>query len=437
MELSAVGTGMLAVGVVEAAMNVWDESVVDRIGKVVVDRAPIPVVEKTIKYVGTADKPVLRSAVSLALAAGVGAALPGRRTGVGGAVAGLLGTGLIVGSHELLRRRELPTRTDAALSPAAPLPPLDDGARGWPSADAFATPVEAFYVTDVNMRPPVVDVDTWTLEVEGMTGRGELRWPDLLAMDLRERDALLVCVHQRAGWDRLGQQRWTGLPLADVLAACDAMPSDPDGVDLVMEAVDGYRQVLPLRTALDRRSWLVVGMGGQPLPRVHGFPARVMTPGVVGQYNGVKWLRRLSVVPAGTVTATWVDRGWPAEVVGVQPSSRIDRPSTVGVPPYRPRNWPAVNAGTVTVSGRAWAPPHGVERVHVGVDGGPWREAELAAQVNGDSWRRWRLDVELSIGPHVLTTRCVSVDGTVQHGDPVEPFPHGSGVYHTVPVRAV
>ncbi len=203
-----------------------------------------------------------------------------------------------------------------------------------------------------------------------------------------------------------------------------------------MTAVDGYSQVLPLDRALDDDAWVVLGMAGRALPAAHGFPARVMTPGVVGQYNGVKWLRELAITPREARTATWVARGWPRETVVPPPMARIDHPGEVRMPPKLPRRPEAVPLDPWIV-GTAWAPAHGgVERVDVRVDDGPWQPAELARSLGPASWRRWRHRVQLTPGRHVVAARCIAADGTVQDPVPSPPFPDGTTGHHTVSVRA-
>ena len=266
---------------------------------------------------------------------------------------------------------------------------------------------------------------------------------DILEMDLHERAALLICVHNRPGWDRLGQQRWTGIPIGAILETAAPLPARPDRYDLVTAALDGYEQEIPLDVALGARSWLVVGMAGEALPLAHGYPARVMTPGIAGQYNGAKWLSGLRIVERGAAPSWWSKRrtylgekGWPRDPVWVRPMARIDHPANTGMPPRLPRRPVETAAGLVEFVGTAWAPPHGVAGLEVRVDGAGWQAAELARELNGDSWRRWRCGLELSPGRHEVEARCIGKDGSIQKGSPAEPFPHGSGAYHRVALTA-
>lgn len=442
----AAGLALLGMGLAELSASSTGRSVVDPVGRVAVDLTPLPVVEAAIRMVGTTDKPMIRTILLLGTAGVAGLAAAGRGDAAHpasartlGAVTGALGiTAYLAGRRRLDGHRRAQDRDRRPVTVAQPLPPVTDGAEEWAHAEPLFTDVGRFYVTDVNLRPPLVDRDAWRLDLDVWDGAAAaVSFDELRALELRERDGLLVCVHNRLGWDRLGHQRWTGLPVTDVFTAAGLeLPDDRDDHDLVMEATDGYRQVMPLRQVIEREAWLVLGMGGRELPAAHGFPARVMTPGVVGQYNGVKWLRRLAVVPSGSVTATWVERGWPVDTVVPPPMARIDHPGSAEMPPRLPQGAVDVT-GPLTLVGTAWAPANGgVAAVEVRVGDGPWRPAQLADDLGHRSWRRWRTTLHLDPGRHDVAARCVAHDGTVQSGAPRPPFPHGVTGHHTLRVRA-
>ena len=432
---------LAAVGLVELALAVRGRSALDSLGEVVIDRAPLPLIELGVQLMGTTDKPLLRLQSLGVLVAGgtaVGARLApergraSRRT-TALAVAGL---GAVAASRAVLARRA--PRTSADLAPSAGAPAPDDGADGWASTP-LVTPVEDFYVTDVTMRAPVIDADGWRLEVEAADGtRAAVDAARLAGLPLQERQALLACVHNRPGWDRLGQQSWTGLPLPELLAALGLPVPDAadDSLDLVMEGADGLVMTLPWPEVVARRSWLVTAIGGRPLTAAHGHPARVLTAGLPGQYGGPKWVTGLRLRPAGSVAASWVARGWPRGPVVVPLMARIDSLGTVGMPPRLPRRPVPVQAHG-EVSGVAWAPAHGgAAGVDLRVDDGPWQPAELAADLGADSWRRWRAPLDLAPGTHELAVRCRAGDGTVQAGTGRPPYPSGADGYHRVRVVA-
>ncbi len=434
LPLAHVARSLAAVGLVELALATRGRSVLDDLGEVVIDHSPLPLIELGVQLMGTTDKPLLRLQSLAALVAG-GTALGARVAPDHGRVSrrttalGVAGVGALAAARVVLARQQPRVRAELARPSAA----ADD----WASTP-LVTPVEDFYVTDVTMRAPVVDADAWRLEVEAADGTRAVLDTDLLAgLDLQERQALLACVHNRPGWDRLGQQSWTGLPVPDLLAALGLpVPDAADGsVDLVMEGADGLVMTLPWPEVVARLSWLVTRMGESPLTASHVSPARVLTAGLPGQYGGPKWVTALRLRPAGSVTASWVARGWPRGPVVVPLMARIDSLGTVGMPPRLPaRPVPVDPRGAV--SGVAWAPAHGgVAGVDLRVDDGPWTAAELAGDLGPDSWRRWRAPLDLPPGTHELAVRCRAGDGTVQAGTGRPPYPSGADGFHRVRVK--
>ncbi|WP_328690339.1 molybdopterin-dependent oxidoreductase [Streptomyces phaeochromogenes] len=469
---------LFGVGTAELLAAAWQTgSPVDAVGKFVVDTGPMPVVERTVKYLRSADKPAIR-ALAVGTAAGAGALLgraerslprdlavtaagaagaaralrrpgvPDARSGnqaaralaatAAGGLATLLALsapprrapalalagGTALAAAFRARRQQL-SRHDAergadGLRAARPLPPPRDGAESWSGVSPLMTPVEDFYVTDVAMRPPLVDPATWQLDITGACAAPlQLSYTQLLARDLVEFDAVLSCVHNRLGWHRLGNQRWTGLPLRDLL---DEVAPHDTARFLVTRATDGWECTLPLDLVRELDAYIVVGMAGRPLSAAHGFPARVFMPGIYGQFTGAKWLTGLRLTEHPNQDY-WLPRGWPREPVPVRPTARIDTPSVGRLP-----DSPDVCAGV------AWAPPHGVEAVEVRIDGGPWQAAELAGELAPAAWRRWRLPLALPPGRHTVQARCAGRDGQPQSPVPREPFPTGASGYHTVTV---
>lgn len=438
LPLGHAARSLAAVGLVELALAIRGRSVLDDLGEVVIDHSPLPLIELGVQLMGTTDKPLLRlqslgSLVASGTAAGALVAPRSGRASRRTTALGVAGVGALAAARVLLARQQPQVRSELARPSGA----VSDGADAWDAAP-LVTPVEDFYVTDVTMRAPVVDADTWRLEVEGADGARAVVDADLLAgLDLQERQALLACVHNRPGWDRLGQQSWTGLPVPDLLAAL-GLPvpdADDDSLDLVMEGADGLVMTLSWPEVVARRSWLVTGMGGRPLTAPHGHPARVLTAGLPGQYGGPKWVTALRLRPAGSVAASWVARGWPTGPVVVPLMARIDSLGTVGMPPRLPLR-PVPVGPRDEISGVAWAPAHGgVAGVDLRVDDGPWVAAELADDLGPDSWRRWRAPLDLAPGTHALAVRCRGGDGTVQAGTGRPPYPSGADGFHRVRVR--
>ncbi|HET8683369.1 MAG TPA: molybdopterin-dependent oxidoreductase [Micromonosporaceae bacterium] len=306
-----------------------------------------------------------------------------------------------------------------AFRPApAPAAATSDGAEHWGAATPLFTPVEDLYVADVSLDPPLLDARQWRLEVTGLVERPRsFDLEELTALGAVDFDALLICVHNPVGGDRLGNLRWTGVPLDRLLRAVQPSPS---ARTLVTRAVDGFDISLPLALLDELDGYVVTGAAGRPLTAAHGYPARIMVPGIFGQYTGVKWVTGLRLTDRPPIDY-WHRRGWPVDPLRVTPMSRIDRP-------------PPSADGAVTVTGVAWAPPHGVASVEVAVDGGAWRPAELADELGPAAWRRWRAHLDLGAGRHVVRCRATAVTGEVQDGRPRPPFPGGAAGYHQVRV---
>lgn len=478
--LAAVGTTEL-MAALAGLRSPLDDAV-----RLSVDHSPAQVVETTVRVLGVADKPVARASTLAVIAlASAGAATRGRRAAAAaplvGAIAGLLaarrmppqdplpqqvlvlGAGAAVGAAAALthlraagvlgaagaaalvvtlrsrgsaQRRARDEALAEVLVANVPLPPPRDGAEAWPGVAQLHTPLDRVYVTDVNLRPPRVDRATWRLAVDGAVAEScELTDTELLGLGTVELDAALVCIHSRPGWHRLAAQRFTGVPLVRVLAAAGG--ALPDAVDLQETAVDGFTMRRPLPVPVD--TLVVLGMGGRRLAPEHGAPARLLVPGFYGQYAGVKWLRRLTVLDHEG-SFYWASRGWPAEPRQVRPMSRIDAVAGLPVPvraDLRSRRVVMpVTAGTVSVVGTAWAPVRGVDRVQVRADDGPWWDAELAEQISVRSWRRWRCDVDVAAGTRRLQVRCSERTTGWQDATVRAPHPFDATGLHQVLVEA-
>ncbi|MFS0705838.1 molybdopterin-dependent oxidoreductase, partial [Cellulomonas sp. 179-A 9B4 NHS] len=303
----------------------------------------------------------------------------------------------------------------------APAPPADVqvdvvGAEPW------ATPPAAFYRIDTALVVPQVDPSTWRLRVHGLVEQEvELTWDELLASDLVEAWVTLACVSNPVGGDLVGNQRWLGLPVREVLAR--ARPT-ADADMVLSRSVDGFTASTPIEALTDdRAALLAVAMDGAPLPPEHGFPVRLVVPGLYGYVSATKWVTDLEVTRFDRAEAYWTRRGWSARGP-VKTQSRIDVP----------RNGSTVAAGDVVVAGTAWAQHRGITGVQVRVDDGPWEDAELAGDGGVDTWRQWRWRwTGASAGSHRLHVRASDPDGP-QTGVPQGVVPDGATGYHRVDV---
>ncbi|MFN2557121.1 MAG: sulfite oxidase [Nitriliruptorales bacterium] len=288
----------------------------------------------------------------------------------------------------------------------------------------LVVPTGRFYRIDVNLVVPRVDVDTWRLRISGMVDREvELAYDEILAMPLVERYITIACVSNEVGGDLVGNAAWRGVPLRTLL---DLAGVKEGATQIVGRAVDGFTVGFPTELAYDgREALLAVGMNGEPLPPAHGFPARLVVPGLYGYVSATKWLEEIELTTLEAFDAYWVPRGW-AKFGPVKTQSRIDVP--------RPGR---VKAGPVTIAGVAWAPHRGISKVEVSVDGGPWTQTELSAPLSDDAWRQWRTTWEAGTGQHALRVRATDGSGQVQTEEVRPPFPDGASGYHAVRVSVV
>ncbi len=284
-----------------------------------------------------------------------------------------------------------------------------------PGVTPLRTPEGEFYRVDTRLSVPVIDPDSWTLTIDGDVEREvTFTFDDLLAMPLVERDITLACVSNSVGGEYVGGARWLGVPLVALLERAGV----GDRADQILSTdVDGMTISTPLDLATDGRDAMIaVGMNGEGLPREHGFPARMVVPGLYGFISACKWITRMTLTTYADDSAYWTDRGWVTDAP-IKISSRIDTPRALETVP----------AGRRLIGGVAWAQQRGgVAAVEVRIDGGAWQPARLGPDVGNDYWRQWYLPWTAEPGRHSLAVRAVSGDGEVQTAVRAEPFPAGA-----------
>jgi DMSO/TMAO reductase YedYZ molybdopterin-dependent catalytic subunit len=311
-----------------------------------------------------------------------------------------------------------------ARTPVAPAPPVPPGA----DLTAFGAPPVVtsntdFYRIDTALRVPALSAADWRLRVHGMVDREfTLSFADLVARPLVERTLTLTCVSNDVGGDLVSTARFIGVDLRDLLRDA-GIHADAD--QILSTSVDGWTAGTPAAVVLepDRGALLAVGMNGEALPREHGFPVRMVVPGLYGFVSATKWLTDLELTTFAARDAYWVQRGW-ARQAPVKTQSRIDRP----------RGFAPLPAGRVVLAGTAWAQHVGVERVEVRADDGPWQAAQVATEVNHDTWRMWRSELDLAPGRHVLQCRATDRSGATQPEQRSSPVPDGATGWHSVVV---
>ncbi|MFN8023627.1 MAG: molybdopterin-dependent oxidoreductase [Acidimicrobiales bacterium] len=286
----------------------------------------------------------------------------------------------------------------------------------------YLTPNDDFYLIDTALSVPRIDLSTWAMEIGGMVDRPlRLTYDDLLARPQVERIITIACVSNEVGGDLIGNAVWQGVLLRDLL--------DEAGVQAGAEqvfgtSVDGWTCGFPVEVAMDGRDAMIaIGMNGEPLPLQHGFPARVIVPGLYGYVSATKWLERLDLTTWDEAEGYWVPRGW-ARDAPIKTQSRIDVP----------RRDEEVPRGTVPIAGVAWAQHRGVAKVEVRIDDGEWAEARLAPDVTVDSWRQWVYEWDTTgvpEGEHRIQVRATDATGETQTDEVSRPDPDGATGWHT------
>ncbi len=288
----------------------------------------------------------------------------------------------------------------------------------------IVTPNSDFYRIDTALVVPSVDVNDWKLSISGMVDNPyTMTFRDLIDMGLVETPVTLSCVSNKVGGNLVDNAVWRGVPLADVLNRAGVQRG---ATQIVGRSVDNWNSGFPTEYAFDGRQALVaVAMNGEPLPREHGFPVRLVIAGLYGYVSATKWLEEIRLTTWEGFDSYWVPRGW-AKRGPIKTQSRIDVP----------RRGASVRAGRVAVAGVAWAPTRSIERVEVQIDDGPWVSAELSNNMSVNSWRQWVYAWDATPGKHRVRCRATDGTGSTQTSDIRPPAPDGATGWHTIEVTA-
>ncbi|HEY6013162.1 MAG TPA: molybdopterin-dependent oxidoreductase, partial [Candidatus Limnocylindrales bacterium] len=331
--------------------------------------------------------------------------------GVAAAVGGLAGRAL------LDRQRYPPAGAEAALPPPAEtVPPLAAGADLSPTIPGLTPivmPNDRFYKIDTSLLVPGVSTDGWTLRIHGMVDRETvLTWEELIGLPMFEQYVTIACVSNEVGGKLVGNAKWTGVRLRDVLELAGVQAG---ATQLVGRSVDGWTAGMPTAWVMDpsREPMIAVKMNDEPLPPAHGYPARLIVPGLYGYVSATKWLKELELTTLEAFDGYWVPLGW-AKEGPILTQSRIDTP-----------RGGQVAAGTVPIAGIAWAPDRGVARVEVGVDG-VWADARLSTPISDATWVQWVFEWAATPGHHVVQVRATDGTGQVQTETATPPAPDGA-----------
>jgi len=331
---------------------------------------------------------------------------------------GLLIAGLVAGGGIL---RVLRSRNPkVAIAPAARVfdpPPADPVFPNVPGLAREITRNEDFYTVDINaFVKPTVDHSGWRLKIHGLVGAPyELNFEQVQKdFEVVEMAHTLTCISNDVGGHLISTAVWRGVRLKDVLERAQLREGT---VDIVFRAAEGYSDSIPLEKAVEETTLLVFGMNGEALPREHGFPARIIVPGIYGMKN-VKWLTEIEAVDHD-YQGYWMVRGW-SDTARVKTASRFDTP----------QEGAHITAGTM-LAGVAWAGDRGVRRVEVSDDKGvTWTPAVMKRELGPLTWRLWATELKAAKGPVRVMVRAVDGTGDIQGSRPAKPHPDGASGYH-------
>ena len=275
------------------------------------------------------------------------------------------------------------------------------------------------YRIDTALVVPKIDANSWKLTVKGMVGEERTyTYDDLLNRDLVERDITLTCVSNEVGGILMGTARWVGVPLRELL---DEARADADATQIVGRSVDGWTSGFPVSAAMDRDAIVALTMNGEPLPFRHGFPARLVVPGLYGYVSATKWLAEIELTTMEAFDSYWVPRGY-AKEAPIKMASRIDVP----------RGLATIPAGPAAIAGVAWSQTVGIAKVELSIDSGEWFEADLAEAQSKDTWRQWSYKWDAPTGRHDIAVRATDANGKLQIEERTAPLPNGATGWHSI-----
>lgn len=335
-----------------------------------------------------------------------------------GVASGVLGAVLSRNIHSVSGDREAFTPPPIK-DPMRPVPPgvQPDGV----ALPSFVTSNGDFYRIDTALSVPQLSRSEWQLKIHGMVDREiTYRFDDLAKFDLVEKMVTLTCVSNPVGGDLISNAVWTGYRVRDLLAAAGI---HPDADMMLSTSTDGFTAGTPIEALTDDRdALLAITMNGQPLPVEHGYPARLVVPGLYGYVSATKWIVDLEVTRFDRAQAYWTRLGW-------SPKGPIKTESRIDVP----RSGADVPRGQVRFGGVAWAQPRGIKAVEVQIDGGPWQPAQLGAGYSDDTWRLWSFDWQANdTGSHQIAVRATDNSGATQTSQEADVIPDGATGWHTV-----
>jgi DMSO/TMAO reductase YedYZ molybdopterin-dependent catalytic subunit len=336
---------------------------------------------------------------------------------VGAVIVGLGGNALGSSNDAESSRDQVGNLVAAQKSPPVPAG-ADFAADGTPS---FVTDNADFYRIDTALTIPQVSTQEWSLKIHGMVNTEKtFSYADIRNRKLVEKQITMTCVSNEVGGQYISNANFIGVPIRDLLLEAGV---HEDANELLSTSIDDFTAGTPVSTLMDpaRGAMLAIGMNGQPLPVEHGFPARMVVPGLYGYVSATKWVVDWELTTFDAKQGYWIPRGYSA-MAPIKTESRIDKPGS----------FDRVPSGKVTLAGIAWAQTKGISKVEVRIDNGPWQQAQLSTEVSKDTWRMWRTSFQLRPGNHTVESRATDSTGYTQTSEIAGDVPDGATGYPSI-----
>jgi DMSO/TMAO reductase YedYZ molybdopterin-dependent catalytic subunit len=289
------------------------------------------------------------------------------------------------------------------------------------------TPNEDFYSVTKNLVDPNVVRNIWRLEIAGAVDEPRTySFAELTTLPATEQLTTLCCISNPVGGGLISNARWKGVPLPTVLNA--AKPK-PGLAALLFQAADGYYETFPIAKAFEPTTLLVYEMNGGPIPRIHGFPLRLIVPGLYGEKNP-KWLTKIELLTANDPRLKkthgcgfYKEQGWGPNFV-VPTTSRIDAPEVTDG-----KFTQEIRVGqSAELRGIAFGGDRGIQKVELSFDQEKsWQETTIVEPGTKISWSLWSYQWRPSApGEHVIAVRATDGTGTPQISEERGTVPQGA-----------
>jgi len=334
-----------------------------------------------------------------------------------GALTAVTGRSVKAGAVAAVKRLAI-----ALPKPSKALPALPADPAGYiPGLSTLITPAENFYQIDTAINPPLIDPTTWRLTITGMVKNPlSFTYEEILQRPLFELDDTMSCVSNPVGGPLIGNARWLGCRLDDLINEAEPLGRADQ---ILASSADGFGAGFPVSTLDGRDAMIAVGMNGEPLPVKHGYPARVIVPGLYGYVSATKWVTNIELTRFDLKQGFWISRGW-SQLGPIKMESRIDTPT---------QGENLKNESTY-IAGVAWAPDDGISEVQVNIDG-TWQTATLGPELSGTTWRQWWLSWTPTIGNHQISVRAINKKGQSQTQAIQDVAPDGATGWHQIVVN--